>query len=326
MRLIIQGIAHVVFLFALVSLVNATSAPKLKKELKLHLLAKGEKIEIELKDLFSDADGDHKFDVRSVDPLVATVSRTGSKLTITAVEEGETMISASAGDIDGSISTAAILTVIADPLPKENYISVAAIKSVAGEKPENEFFDVNFLFKGKLGNVELLTFGSLDVALTSVDTSTTVINVLQNDSLQATSTITGADDRLSEAGLSMNIGFPPTGGGGKIYRQRYIGFVIKLFDATPYYGLHFGSIELKDSALFTSYLRTGILKAWNKDVSPRTNIYVEFLIRSSLDEVPLFDALAIKGGVLFPKDISSNDDIKFRIAVEVPLGKPYSFR
>ena len=97
-----------------------------------------------------------------------------------------------------------------------------------------------------------------------------------------------------------------------------------------------GSIELHQSAFFSSYFLAGYLRRFFP-VTPTTNVlasgerladdnlYTEFLIHSS--KVNFFRYLAVKGGVLIPLlgRRGEFDDVQFRITIAVPVGQPIKF-
>ncbi len=198
-----------------------------------------------------------------------------------------------------------------------NYFIMSAIKTVSGVKPDNEFFDVNLKWKF---SERLFAYGSFDIALSNTE----------KDSVSSSSR------NLSEAGYSFNCFF---------YRNRlntrgmFFGTTLKMFDTVPFYGFQVGSFELTKSDFQSSYFTLSYLYGFYKVDSTanarreslslplefRSNFYFEFSLYSNNAVVPLINSLRIKVGLLVPISGKSKgrkpniDDIKTRIAIEVPL-------
>ncbi len=189
---------------------------------------------------------------------------------------------------------------------------VSAIKTIAGEKPQTELFDIFIKFNY---TPRLFSLASIDVAIGEDGTDTTGV-------------VGPSSEKLFDAGVSANW-FITT----KRTRKLFIGLNFRTFDSEPYLGVHFGSIEL-DSPLESSFLSVGYLsrvydvdQAINLKSQVREhmhNLFFEFALHSS--ELPAIQDLRVKGGILFPLPFWNDNpeprrgDSKVRIAIEVPVG------
>jgi hypothetical protein len=125
-------------------------------------------------------------------------------------------------------------------------------------------------------------------------------------------------------------------------RTAFVGGGLKIFNSTPYVGLHFGSIEI-NGALFGSYIMAGyyyspyLQVVTSKDSlqfqNYRNNIYLEAGINAFGSKVPsILRTLKLKFGLMLPVKGGKKDDIKpgakdviSRLAIEVPLGTVFRF-
>jgi hypothetical protein len=193
-----------------------------------------------------------------------------------------------------------------------SYFIIAGIKSIAGETPSREFFDMTIKFNY---SSLLFTFATLDVAFT--DTSA--------DDAEAKL------ENLSEAGVSINFDLQRLLF-AKNDRHVFIGSQMKIFDNDLYWGFHIGSFE-SNGMLFGSYLTIGYLRrVYNIDAAENAalekhehedNLYFEFALHS--ETLPVIKNLRLKGGVLIPMPNNRNprpvaSDMKTRIVIEVPVG------
>lgn len=194
-----------------------------------------------------------------------------------------------------------------------NFIMISAIKSIAGETPDDEFLDLVTYFKITPWLVQMT---SIDVALSNVDTDT----------------VGSTQTELTEAGFSMNYAFEPDTSQPRII---FLGPHAKVFNTDVFVGLHIGSMETGGALLsshitvawaFRAYAIDAELNAAADKKKFKNNILIEFSATAQ-ESVPIIENLRIKGGVLFPlggspnKDISPRkEDISVRIAVEVPIG------
>ena len=204
-----------------------------------------------------------------------------------------------------------------------SFFIISAIKTVSGEEPEEEFFDVFLKFKHKW---KLFSIGSLDIALSKT----------------ATDTVASFSYKLAEAGLSLNRGFGAYENSENPQRQFFYGAQLKIFDTVSYWGVHLGSMELDASPFHTSYFSIGYLRRLFKadaaenissDIKEqRHNFFIEFGIRSKNNvPVPVIDALRIKAGILIPTWFWNDDpepvadDVKTRIVLEIPIKGVHCF-
>lgn len=192
---------------------------------------------------------------------------------------------------------------------------IAAIKSVSGDIPENEFFAAHW--KVRYGDWAF-TLASLDIALSPDDS-------------------TSSDQALTEAGAQVNLDLSRALKKGgfehrrKAERSTYAGLGAKIFNAETYFTTSVGTVELRRSPFEGSYFQLGYARRLYP-VSDSTryndsgqrlendNVLIEFLIRSEV--VNFFKFVMIRGGVLIPMlgDEGRFDDIQFRITVAVSAG------
>ncbi len=175
-----------------------------------------------------------------------------------------------------------------------SYVTVSVIKSIAGERPQNEFFELRFKF-----NYARRFFGlaSLDVALSS----------------QGTDTVSSEQRKLTEAGASLNWGLPADERGKRLL---FAGLIGKVFNTIPYYGVVVGSTELNRSMFRGSTTMFALLRRFYSDSAVATyNVYVEVFLHS--EEVDFFKRLNIRGGVLLP--LRAHGELESRIVLEVPV-------
>lgn len=200
-----------------------------------------------------------------------------------------------------------------------SHFVIAAIKSVSGEIPDNEFFAAHWKVRyGEWG----FTLASMDIAL-SKDT-------------------TSSSKALTEAGGQINVDISYLWKSGGITHRRegkrslYGGAGAKIFNAEAYLTSSVGSIELTNSPFEGSYVQFGYARRFfqvtdstrfndQKQRLANDNMLFEFLIRSS--EVEFFRSIMIRGGVLIPMLRSKGqfDDIQFRITLAVTAGDLFRY-
>jgi hypothetical protein len=211
-----------------------------------------------------------------------------------------------------------------------NFLNASVIKSIAGEKPADEFFDLKFRIQildspssidtvtkqGQprvrvRGSWSLFTLSAIDVALSATNDSATSDSVRRERK------------KVTEATVAIEVGFPPTtrvsGGKAVRFRRFYMGPFMKVFNTEPYYGVNLGSVELEASSFRSSYVYAGFLRRFYPDsLTHPNNLFFEFFLRSS--NVDFFKVLSLRGGVLFPLGPGVRSrDIESRIAIEVPI-------
>jgi hypothetical protein len=236
-----------------------------------------------------------------------------------------------------------------------NFVNASVIKSIAGEKPSNEFFDLRFrvqIFDGP-GHVDTTVVdtvaagpgGKLQTREVHVGSrgisgkqlkvhmrqpwsffTISAIDVAMSTVIDSNSSDSAAQrerQKLTEATLALQVGLPAVVrmSDNKVvrFRRYFFGPLIKVFSADPYYGLSGGSVELEGSSFRSSYLFTAFLRRFYPNPELRIHsFYVEFFLRSS--RVDFFKILCLRGGVLFPlgKD-AARQGVVSRIAIEVPV-------
>jgi hypothetical protein len=189
-----------------------------------------------------------------------------------------------------------------------SHLVVSAIKSVAGQVPENEFFDIRLRFRYASW---LFGLGSIDVALTS----------------RSADSVTAAQGVLAEAAASLNARFWQNAQPRTDQRDRllFVGVTGRVFNTLPYYGIQVGSQELAGSAFEGSLFAVALLRRFNSTpyvvdrdtiVAQPTNVFAEFFLRSS--RVDFFRMLNFRGGVMLP--LARGQRLHSRIVVSVPVG------
>lgn len=190
------------------------------------------------------------------------------------------------------------------------FFYIGGIKSVAGIKPSTELFDIFIKFNYWKG---AFSFASIDFAFTE--------KTDDEDEVKPAN--------LTEAGFSLNYVL------NKLLklkdRHLFLGFNAKVFDNDPYFGVHFGNLEMND-ALFSSYFTIGYLRRLYSinpeenailDVKEfKHNLFIEFALHSP--KLPFIQNMRLKAGILLPfRDKTGSPDVndmKFRIVLEIPIG------
>lgn len=192
----------------------------------------------------------------------------------------------------------------------------AAIKTIAGNTPDTELFDLTFnLNAGQSQRVSRTNFfGSIDVALSNTGTDS----------------ISSSTDKLFDASISVNLDL------GKkddlVYKDLriYLGPEFRVYNTHAYYGLHFGGM-LVGKHFYSSFFNIGFIKPLNPTELSEglltrfsNNLIAEFAFTSN--DAPVLKNIRVKGGILFPLGNDATDnDITTRIVVQVPIGGIYKF-
>jgi len=201
---------------------------------------------------------------------------------------------------------------------KRSSFYIAAIKTVYGERPESEFFDIGVRVQ-LMGR--LYSMGSFDIALTHSDAV-------------ADTTIPGSSSEdFSDAGTTLDYELFKLND----MRQLFAGVKIKLFDGVPYWGFHFGVIELCNSALRGTFFTGGYVQTFYHIDSTQNaqrekklhkhNFFVEFSLMSHKADIPIIKSMRIRAGILLPAPFwndnpePTDNDVKTRIVIEVPIGE-----
>lgn len=194
-----------------------------------------------------------------------------------------------------------------------NYMAISAIKSIAGEVPDDEFFDIRFRFRLSR---HLFVMATSDVALTS----------------RTSDSVRSSQRKLTEASLSFNLRLHTRTDrqSGVPERSLFTGAVVKVFNTTPYAGILFGAVESAGSPFQGSNLTVGYVVALystpfivhGNTIRPqRHNLLADFLIRS--ESIDFFKSLNIRGSVLLP--FAHGEPLASRIGIAVPVGTLHLF-
>ncbi len=202
----------------------------------------------------------------------------------------------------------------------KNFFYIAAIKTVYGEKPESEFFDIGM--RGQLSK-RIFTMANFDIALSDTESE-----------MDTTAQPGSSSKEFSDAGLSIDYVVFKT---PDLNRDLFVGYKMKLFDGVPYWGFHIGSADVCNSKFKGSYVTTGYLQRLYKidsldnAASDRNehnhNLFIEIYLMSEGANIPVINCLRIRAGILIPTPFWNNnpepvaDDIKTRIVIEVPIGE-----
>lgn len=205
-----------------------------------------------------------------------------------------------------------------------SFVVISAIKSVSGEKPDDEFFSITMKMHSgnKKWNLQFMSLADLDIALSTRDTNTVGLSARGKS--------------LTEAGFSANIGWTPPG-----VRTLFGGVIIKIFNGELFWGYGLGGIENIGSGFHTSSIKLFRLTRVLPELVDTTkngsgasvgrkakkNLYLEFMLHSEKHD--FFKMLSVKGGILFPwrdkvGDYSA-DDIETRIIIAIPIGRVFNF-
>ena len=224
-----------------------------------------------------------------------------------------------------------------------SFVILSLIKSIAGEIPRDEFFDLRLKFGGERvpprGRHDAKSLFGLWQGWTPYFTAASV-----DISLSTRSDTTGADSlrkRLTDAGLSAN--YIVAGDSGPVPRRvAYLSGLFKIFNTKSYVGGGLGGLELRGSRLEGSWVRLSWLyRVYNDSVlsvaatktlapngrdsvvvvpaiydfpTPR-NLFLEFYVR--VPNAQFLDRLRIRGGILFPLDRTRRPES--RIVLSVPV-------
>lgn len=201
-----------------------------------------------------------------------------------------------------------------DTLRYNSFFIAAVIKTLSGEKPDNELFDLTFnLNAGQSEKASRINFfGSVDISLNDVET----------DSIGSTS------KKIVDAGIAVNFDLLDNYENKEL--RIYVGPDLKVFDTNAYYGFHIGGM-LMGNDFYSSYFNMGYVRPLNRTdpslnllTQYNDNLLTEFAFTSR--EAPILKNIRVKGGIIFPISKASNDnDITARIVIQIPLGTIYKF-
>ena len=243
-----------------------------------------------------------------------------------------------------------------DSLRNSNLLIGALIKSLAGARPQDELLDLFLkLNYGKQKRFFSLIGADAGIGSNRDSSETGLFRINEavanfNYAFYGGKTykpikLRNAKDNIARAGtLALNDSLK-TANVKKfdaLKRTAFVGGGLKIFNSTPYLGLHFGSMEI-NGALFGSYIMAGyyyspyLQVVTSKDSlqfqTYRNNIYLEAGINAFGSKVPsILRTLKLKFGLMLPVKGNKKDDIKpeakdviSRLAIEVPLGTVFRF-
>ncbi len=196
-----------------------------------------------------------------------------------------------------------------DEVHDRSYVIVSGIKSIAGVKPADEFFDLRFRFR-VAGAMSALA--GIDLALTNRDTDS----------------VGSPQKALTEAYFQVNLfEFNRRRNPRTDVPERVVGLgpQIRIFNSVPYLGVYAGSVELGGSAFQGSQISLGLLHRFNEKTivaegdtvrAEKVNAFADFFIHSG--SIAFFKKLNVRGGVLLPlrKGIHS---LTSRITIAIPV-------
>jgi hypothetical protein len=243
-----------------------------------------------------------------------------------------------------------------DSLRNSNLLIGALIKSLAGARPQDELLDIFLkLNYGKQKRFFSLIGADAGIGSNRDSSETGLFRINEavanfNYAFYGGKTykpikLKNAKDNIARAdtlALNDSLKIANVKRFDALKRTAFIGGGLKIFNSTPYVGLHFGSIEI-NGALFGSYIMAGyyyspyLQVVTSKDSlqfqNYRNNIYLEAGINAFGSKVPsILRTLKLKFGLMLPVKGSKKDDIKpgakdviSRLAIEVPLGTVFRF-
>jgi hypothetical protein len=243
-----------------------------------------------------------------------------------------------------------------DSLRNSNLLVGALIKSLAGARPSDELLDVFIkLNYGKQKRFFSLMGADAGIGSNQDSTKTGLFRINEaianfnfafyggktyktskpgrNDSNAKRAAILKENDSLKAENVKRF---------DKLKRTAFAGAGLKIFNSTPYIGVHVGSIEI-NGPLFGSYIMAGYYYSpylqviTSKDSlqfqSYRNNIYLEAGVNAFGSKVPsILRTLKLKFGLMLPIKDNKDEGIKpgakdviSRLAIEVPLGTVFRF-
>jgi hypothetical protein len=190
-----------------------------------------------------------------------------------------------------------------------SFVLLSLIKSVAGQIPVDEFFDIRVKLQGAPW---LYTFGSLDVSLsTTQDTSAADSNAR----------------KLTDATFSQNFIVLPARNLAAPDREGALTLMYKVFDTRSFLGAGFTALELRHSRLEGSMITIAYVYRMYASTEPtgtpqagtairdRNYAYFEYYIR--VPGAQFLDRLRVKGGLLLP--FSGPEAPTYRVTLSVPI-------
>jgi hypothetical protein len=196
----------------------------------------------------------------------------------------------------------------ADQAYRRNFIEIGAIRTLAGTKPDDEFFALRTRFR--LNRRFMATVES-DVALSNRESS---------DSAGS------SQRRLSEAFAAIEWKFHSAEYDATSIPERElaVGIFGQVFNTVPYAGVRVSAVELRNSLLEGSAMSLGFAAALYSTpivvdgdaIRPRpANMFINTYVRSST--VDFFKVLTLRGSFLLP--FGRGSPLTSRIAVIVPI-------
>jgi len=181
------------------------------------------------------------------------------------------------------------------PDTTQSYVLLSLIKSVAGVKPKDEFFDIRMRFKRS--DISC-TLASIDAALSTTDSSST-------------------NRVLSDAEISLNWGFPPA---ELDTRTTMYGPAFRVFDAQPYAGLHVVGQELPASKYAGTMVTGALLWSIDSDHHYLPALFADFFVAAlgKQGKEEFLNKVALRGSYLVP--LQRGAAPVSRIVIEVPIG------
>ncbi len=224
-----------------------------------------------------------------------------------------------------------------------NFAFVSLIKSIDGEKAENELFDAFVKFNFRFNPLGwLFKTDQYGKPVNAFSMAGVEFNFSAADSTSSTNT-------LKEANASMNfllMSKEMLQNISEYKRGWFLGAGTKVFDERLYVGVHTGALEF-GGPFVTTYLLSGFYHdvyaspttdptTEDELANPRqfrNNIYTEFAISAQGADIPILSSIRIKVGLLYPfrgkKDGHNlgpyKKDVKHRIVLEVPIDEILKF-
>lgn len=187
--------------------------------------------------------------------------------------------------------------VSSDQWSRQSYVFVSLIKSIAGVRPTDEFFDVRLKFTARR---RMFLGASIDAALSANDSS-------------------AVNKQLSDASVSFNWGAVQDTSSS---RAAFAGPVFRVFNGNPYFGTQVGGQELRASVFAPTQLAGALMWSLDRDHHFLPSLFVDFFIaakgQGEAAKNEFFNKIHLRGGYLIP--LQKGTDPQSRIIVEVPIG------
>lgn len=198
-----------------------------------------------------------------------------------------------------------------------NFFIPSVIKTISGDSPQNELFDLTFNINAGAGDTvsRWNFFGSVDL----------------NISNTSTDSIKSSTSKLFDANIAINYDVRKESNWAKQKLRLYIGPQLRIYNTHAFYGFHFGGM-LVENDFYSSFFNIGYIRPLNRAESISDNpingfnhnMLTEFAFTSN--SAPILKDIRIKGAIIFPlSEESTDENISSRITIQIPIGGIFLF-